>query len=107
MTDQRIAFICDRHKCKNCNPDCLHTTDIKHAAYCVRRLAPDTWFESKPTVDAKPVRHGKWIEQWRTTDTRMLRCSECKMVFNVGNGRDGNYCPNCGARMDAERKYNA
>lgn len=57
-----------------------------------------------PTVDAVPVRHGKWTVEWETEDTRMLRCSECRMVFNVGKGRDGNYCPNCGARMDAERK---
>lgn len=55
-----------------------------------------------PTVDAVPVRHGKWTVEWETEDTRMLRCSECRMVFNVGKGRDGNYCPNCGARMDEE-----
>lgn len=59
----------------------------------------------EPTIDAVPVRHGKWIEQWKTADTRMLRCSECKMVFNVGNGREGNYCPNCGAKMyETEKK---
>ena len=58
--------------------------------------------ENAPTVD--PVRHGKWKLEWETEDTRMLRCSECRMVFNVGKGRDGNYCPNCGARMDGERK---
>lgn len=58
--------------------------------------------KNAPTVDAVPVRYGKWIEQWRTADTRMLRCSECKMVFNVGNGREGNYCPNCGCRMVEE-----
>ena len=69
-----------------------------------RLSAKAVWrlIKAQPTIDAVPVRHGKWIEQWRTTDTRMLRCSECKMVFNVGNGREGNYCPNCGARMDEE-----
>ena len=55
-----------------------------------------------PTVDAVPVRHGHWIVEWETEDTRMLRCSKCRMVFNVGKGRDGNYCPNCGCRMDEE-----
>lgn len=63
-------------------------------------------FEEKlrtmPTIDALPVRHGKWTVEWETEDTRMLRCSECRMVFNVGKGRDGNYCPNCGARMDED-----
>jgi len=47
-------------------------------------------------------RKGKWIVEWETDDTRMLRCSECRMVFNVGKGRDGNYCPNCGCRMVEE-----
>ncbi len=61
MTDQRVAFICDRKKCKNCNPDCLHTTDINHAANFELTLAPDTWFERKPTVDAIPF---EWIEEW-------------------------------------------
>jgi hypothetical protein len=55
-----------------------------------------------PTIDAVPVRHGHWIVEWETEDTRMLRCSKCRMVFNVGKGRDGNYCPNCGCRMDEE-----
>lgn len=58
---ERIAFICDRKKCKNCNPDCLHTTDINHAANFEKILAPDTWLERKPTVDAIPI---EWIEKW-------------------------------------------
>lgn len=55
-------------------------------------------------VDAEPVRHGRWRLEWEAEETRMLRCSECKMVFNVGNGRCGNYCPNCGAKMDVEEQ---
>lgn len=62
----------------------------------------DDWKRRQPTVDAVPVRHGKWLLEWENEDTRMLRCSECRMVFNVGKGRDGNFCPNCGARMDKE-----
>lgn len=53
-----------------------------------------------PAVDAKPVRHGRWITNFETDEGRSLRCSKCRMVFWVGHGRDGNYCPNCGARMD-------
>lgn len=47
----------------------------------------------QPVVDAKPVRHGKWIkgENWAIT------CSECD---SVGIAHDGkNYCPYCGAKM--------
>ena len=57
---------------------------------------------AQPTIDAVPVRHGKWIKEFENEDGRNLRCSECRMVFYVGKGRDGNYCPNCGARMDEE-----
>ena len=61
-----------------------------------------------PTIDAEPVRHGKWIRQ---TDTRfgemlndILICSKCNIAFPTVNMIRRSYCPNCGARMDAERK---
>jgi hypothetical protein len=47
-----------------------------------------------PTVDAEPVRHGKWIE-YPTADG-MNQCSACG-ILRFG---ESNYCPNCGARMD-------
>ena len=53
-----------------------------------------------PSVDAEPVRHGKWIKWFEDADGQWMRCSECQMMFYVGKGRDGNYCPNCGSRMD-------
>lgn len=28
----KIFYICDRKKCKRCNPECKHTSDIIHAA---------------------------------------------------------------------------
>lgn len=52
--------------------------------------------QEQPTVDAVPVRHGKWIE-YPTADG-MNQCSECG-VLRFG---ESNYCPNCGARMDEE-----
>ncbi len=57
-----------------------------------------------PTIDAEPVRHGKWIRQ---TDTRfgemlndILICSECNIAFSTVKMIRRSYCPNCGARMD-------
>lgn len=47
-------------------------------------------------VDAEPVRHGKWFE-YPIADG-MNQCSVCG-VLRFG---ESNYCPNCGARMDAE-----
>lgn len=60
--------------------------------------------DAQPTVDAAPVRHGKWIRQ---TDTRfgemlndILICSECQIAFSTVKMIRRSYCPNCGARMD-------
>ena len=49
-----------------------------------------------PTIDAEPVRHGKWIE-YPTADG-MNQCSACG-VLRFGESK---YCPNCGARMDED-----
>lgn len=57
--------------------------------------------EMPPTVDAIPVRHGKWI-RWRDLNgIKRCKCSEC--IVSYGN-MDTPYCPNCGAKMDGERK---
>ena len=43
-----------------------------------------------PDVDAEHVRHGRWEHG--------MQCNFCKQVDTA----KPNYCPNCGARMDAE-----
>ncbi len=50
-----------------------------------------------PTIDAEPVRHGRWIAQ-DNTYTRYM-CSECESKNHGGHEK---YCPNCGAKMDGE-----
>lgn len=55
----------------------------------------------EPAVDAEPVRHGKWIFNPSDAFEAMFakpKCSECG--FESADG--GNYCPNCGCRMDEE-----
>lgn len=48
------------------------------------------------TVDAEPVRHGKWITK-STGGEYFDCCSECGYVeWDAPN----NYCPHCGAKMD-------
>ena len=47
-----------------------------------------------PTVEAKPVKHGHWIEV--TSDDVLWRCSVCKELQCCY----GRYCSTCGARMD-------
>ena len=63
--------------------------------------------EEIPTIDAEPVRHGKWIELNTESGIFMtydeVKCSECGFVefFNKGWERF-KYCPTCGAKMDEE-----
>ena len=52
-------------------------------------------FEAAPTVDAEPVRHGRWI------NLQSAECSECGHVFPAFMLFQ-HYCPNCGAQMDKE-----
>lgn len=51
--------------------------------------------EKQPTVDAVPVRHGKWID---ITESHIGTCSLCGDRW--GSVDMMNYCPSCGARMD-------
>ena len=58
--------------------------------------------KNTPTADVVEVRHGEW-----GFDGMGWTCSECgeyalsnKTKMQVGS----NYCPNCGAKMDGERK---
>lgn len=47
-----------------------------------------------PAADVAPVRHGRLVDDGGF----FFRCSECDGLFPFG----GNYCPNCGAKMDRD-----
>ena len=47
-----------------------------------------------PTIDAEPVRHGKWIRS--PYNGFGFVCSECNSAMLVQT----NYCHRCGAKMD-------
>lgn len=53
-----------------------------------------------PTADAVEVVHGRWIEHKKYVFGTMYDCSVCYNRI-LDNGHAWNYCPNCGARMDA------
>ena len=57
-----------------------------------------------PTID--PVKHGRWlIEPYvgKHATLKILRCSECdNPMTELLDGKNYNYCPNCGARMDGD-----
>lgn len=51
--------------------------------------------EKIPAADVAPVVHGRWIMH---DDEFGLTC-ECS-ACHIETMGDGNYCPNCGAKMD-------
>ena len=53
--------------------------------------------DEAPTIEAEPVRHGRWII---SSDGYYPYCSECKEEPKGGNMTK--YCPHCGAKMDKE-----
>lgn len=69
--------------------------------------------EEIPTIDAEPVRHGKWIKM-SDADGIYYACSECGNELTRIESFDPqfdlfprlksidktNYCPNCGAKME-------
>ena len=53
---------------------------------------------SAPVIDAKPVVHGKWVEEpYLLGVTR--RCNICGKNYGMPHGVF-NFCPNCGASME-------
>jgi len=69
--------------------------------------------EEAPTVDAEPVRHGRWIEAQIPANTtghggvgqdkkKGWLCSNCRCAFDAKLLWCDHYCPNCGAEMDGD-----
>ena len=63
----------------------------------------DTIFDimDASVVDAVEVRHGYWIPAMHIGDC-CYRCSECQFLRDAYLLDIGNYCPNCGARMEGD-----
>lgn len=64
--------------------------------------------ETTPTVDAEPVRHGKWIMRRDSKNLKTIAtCSCCRyehsyfVACNVVIDKM-TYCPNCGTKMEEE-----
>lgn len=58
---------------------------------------------SAPTIEAEPVRHGRWVDPEDDDDGTEWHCSECgSVVETLGWYPRVRFCHNCGARMDKE-----
>ncbi len=59
----------------------------------------DFVIEEMPTIETKPVKHGKWIIKHNLISCSNCRKSNWDIVFK--DTLDGfDFCPKCGARMD-------
>ena len=56
--------------------------------------------EAIPSADVQPVVHGHWVRC--KTNIGLYQCSRCNFPEHEQYGILGNYCRNCGARMDGE-----
>ena len=54
--------------------------------------------DEAPTIEAEPVRHGRWIHDINN----LYGCSECFGRETMSHKKLKPYCPNCGAKMDAK-----
>lgn len=78
------------------------------------KFVPLKDIEKAPTIEAEPVRHGRWEEcDWVEYDghsecvhypKKARVCTKCRNAFKkefIDNPRV-HYCPHCGAKMDGE-----
>jgi exosome complex RNA-binding protein Csl4 len=54
--------------------------------------------DDMPTVNAKIVEHGCWVDKVTTADGARVLYATCSMCGAV-SGTVSNYCPECGANM--------
>lgn len=59
-----------------------------------------TAVDDAPTIEAEVVKHGRW----KYTGCFLCECQNCGEIYSryANDGKDWNYCPNCGAKMDLE-----
>lgn len=62
---------------------------LAHAISCI---------QNAPTIEAEPVRHGRWIKKENYGGGIYTACSECGAMMNLPWFW---YCGKCGAKMDA------
>ncbi len=67
--------------------------------YCDARQVDLDAIDAAPTIEAEPVRHGRW--NYRHEDD-WCYCTACGTDAEGSDGEclETDYCPHCGARMD-------
>lgn len=55
--------------------------------------------DAQPTIEAEPVRHGRWLD-----NEFYMFCSVCGMQWYYCDNetQDFKFCPHCGCKMDGD-----
>ena len=90
---------CESPDCKGCNLKRLETMLENGKFDCLmnENRAINT------SAEVEPVQHGRWIEKDKYTFGTFYDCSICDNRI-LDNGHSWNYCPNCGAKMEAKEE---
>lgn len=74
-------------------------------AVCKHGRHLHTMLEAQPVVDAAPVVHARWEPREDVLGfARCSNCRDCNVYEDWPDGKKWNYCPNCGAKMDTQRR---
>lgn len=98
----RDALDCNNTTCANCQyNDGVVYTSIPPQYKCTI-TNEFHWNNDKCNVEFAPIKHGHWIQ----VDNRdcCYKCSECGFLRDAYILDVANYCPQCGARMEGEKK---
>ena len=77
----------------------LKDSDKREGAYGWIFSAED--IRNAPTIEAEPMKYGKWMQDKVAEIQYRYNCSECGSPI-YDKIRPYKYCPHCGARMDGE-----
>ena len=85
----------------------VHCEDCNHEAQEMCKSDPVCatlmWLDEAPTIEAEPVKHGRWTLLRLSPIKKMVVCSACGGNFYTDLSTEDvffNFCPNCGAKMD-------
>ena len=84
-------------------PTNLNPAYTRYLAQMDERTKAKEMVADAPTVDAVPVKHGRWVTDGIVMDDGellMTRCTACGTPYEYGYEMP--YCPNCGAEMDGK-----
>lgn len=87
-------------KTDNMIGDRVNPLFIRYSAQLYERTIFKYMITDAPTVEAVPVRHGKWIE-YNATGKKQWMCSEC--CAEEKNPKVARFCYWCGADMRGEQ----